>query len=369
VGSGDDDDDHDDEDWYDVEQPFGRGLITELQRIRRRAGARWILTLGLALLMTGFLVRRVAHKPRIQLAKVVIAVTEGSIAAGHEIAPVRELQDYVNAVLLPDKKLARLIEDEDLFSLRHKMGMPYALGELRDSFEVTVYRNYFLQFAYDAELPRRTARIEIAVSGADGDLAFRIAQRLAAIVIETETEQEDAAAAALARQAEDIAERARADASDLDRQIGTTALALSRARSAHDDGGAQTLRAELSLLAANQHQARIKLAAFEAGVHSDRLRADAIAAGLGLNLKVVSASPPGHDVGQGVRLGLIALVVFALFLPAAAILIGAFDPRIHDRDDVARLGFTPIGHLPGFAGDRIGSLRARGVRRRRTASF
>ena len=181
--------------------------------------------------------------------------------------------------------------------------------------------------------------------------------------------QEHAASAALAHQTADIATRAQADASALDRQIGTTGLALSQARAAHDDERAQTLRAELSLLAARQHQARIKLAALEAGVRSDRLRADAIAGGLGLNLQVVSARPPGHEVGQGVRLGLIALVLFALFLPSAAILVGAFDPRIHDQDDVSRLGFTAVGHLPGFAGDRIGSLRARGVKRRRTASF
>lgn len=361
--------DHDDEDWYDAEQPFGRALIVELQRIRRRAGARWLLTLVLAVGMTGFIVRRVAHKPRIQLAKVVIAVTEGSIAAGHEIAPVRELQEYVENVLLSDKKLTKLIEDEDLFPLRHKLGMPYALGELRDSFEVTVYRNYFLQFAYDTELPRRTARIEIAVSGGDGELAFHIAQRLAAIVISSETEQEQAAAAVLARQTEDIAAHARADASALDREIGTVAVALARARTDRDDDRASTLQAQLRLLETRQHAAHIKLASFETGVRSDRLRAEAITAGLGLNLKVVAARPPGHEIGTGYRLGLVALILFALLLPSAAILVGAFDPRIHDQDDVSRLGFVAIGHLPGFAGDRIGSLRARGIRRRRTASF
>jgi hypothetical protein len=52
-------------------------------------------------------------------------------------------------------------------------------------------------------------------------------------------------------------------------------------------------------------------------------------------------------------------------LVGATLFLGAFDPRVHDTDDVARRGLPVLGHVPGFSGDRVGSLRARGARRAR----
>ena len=49
--------------------------------------------------------------------------------------------------------------------------------------------------------------------------------------------------------------------------------------------------------------------------------------------------------------------------------LGAFDSRVHDTDDVERLGLPVLGHVPGFAGDHVGSLEARGVLRARVPSF
>jgi hypothetical protein len=47
-----------------------------------------------------------------------------------------------------------------------------------------------------------------------------------------------------------------------------------------------------------------------------------------------------------------------------SLFVGAFDSRIHDLDDVARLGIPVVGHVPRFPGDSVGSLRERGVKRR-----
>jgi hypothetical protein len=55
-------------------------------------------------------------------------------------------------------------------------------------------------------------------------------------------------------------------------------------------------------------------------------------------------------------------------LPVFELFVGAFDSRIHDREDAERIGVPVLGHLPSFPGDQVGSLRARGVRGRRVAS-
>ena len=64
-------------------------------------------------------------------------------------------------------------------------------------------------------------------------------------------------------------------------------------------------------------------------------------------------------------LALTLLVVGSGALVGAMLFLGAFDPRVHDTDDVARLGFPVLGHVPGFPGDQVGSLRSRGARRAR----
>ena len=50
-----------------------------------------------------------------------------------------------------------------------------------------------------------------------------------------------------------------------------------------------------------------------------------------------------------------------IFVPLCAIGFGTLDSRIHEREDVTRLGIPVVGHLPRFKGDRVGSLRDRGA--------
>jgi hypothetical protein len=66
---------------------------------------------------------------------------------------------------------------------------------------------------------------------------------------------------------------------------------------------------------------------------------------------------------------MVAVVLAFGSLFGSALLFGAFDSRVHDGDDVARLGLPVLGQVPSFTGDRSGSLAARGVSRARAPSF
>src|SRR5262249_48170185 len=142
--------------------------------------------------------------------------------------PVAQMQEYVQHALLPSGKLDKLIEDLDLFPLRHKLGPEFARDELAEMVELTVYRNYFLVDNYDPTR-QRTARIEIAVTGSDPHLAFEIAERVAKIIVETSEEVQESAAKSLAARADEILTRARARATVLDRTISEKQLALANA--------------------------------------------------------------------------------------------------------------------------------------------
>ncbi len=92
-------------------------------------------------------------------------------------------------------------------------------------------------------------------------------------------------------------------------------------------------------------------------------------AGLDTSLTIVDEHKPEVAGTRGFVLVLVLSFVGICALFASALIVGAFDSRIHEGDDVARLGLPLLGHVPGFAGDDVGSLRSRGVRRRRVTSF
>jgi hypothetical protein len=86
-------------------------------------------------------------------------------------------------------------------------------------------------------------------------------------------------------------------------------------------------------------------------------------------LSVVDESRPERPTHSGFVLFLVTAVVGTGALLGSALLLGAFDSRVHEPDDVARLGLPVLGHLPGFAGDNVGSMRTRSAAAARVPSF
>ena len=93
-------------------------------------------------------------------------------------------------------------------------------------------------------------------------------------------------------------------------------------------------------------------------------------AGLDMTVEVVEEHRADRADHGGFVFVLVVAVVLAIgSLLGSALILGVFDSRIHDLEDVARLGLPVLGHLPGFPGDQVGSLEARGIGRRRVPSF
>src|ERR1041384_1956069 len=171
--------------WYESEQPTRSGMVAEMQRIRRRTQVRPIPVILLAGVVTAVITYRVANKPVIVEAEVIMALQEGSLASQRTGIPVDQLRAYVTQVLLPEKRLLQLIEKYDLFRLRKKQGPQYALENMHDMFAVAIWKNSFAFYSDDDDNARRSARIGITVRDTIPDRALDIAHDLAAIVIET----------------------------------------------------------------------------------------------------------------------------------------------------------------------------------------
>jgi capsular polysaccharide biosynthesis protein len=123
-------------------------------------------------------------------------------------------------------------------------------------------------------------------------------------------------------------------------------------------------------LAALEHERqRVEEQLLRIATSRDAIASQIAAAGLDMSLSIVEEHRPERPTRSNFVLVMIAVVVGTGSLVGGALVLGAFDSRVHDSDDVARLGLPVLGHVPGFAGDNVGSMQTRSAVRRRVPSF
>lgn len=355
------------DDWYESEASTRQGMIAEIQRIRRRTRVRPISVLLLASLITGAVAYRVITKKALVEADVVLALTEGSLSAKHNGIPVDQLKDYVANVLMPKAKLAEVIERRNLYPLRRKLGIDFAIEELRGQFEIQIWKNTFMYFDEDAQNAQHSARIGLTVADTDPDRAIELARDLAAVVMSSVNEQRQEMSKKVATEIAVAREQLSARIEQLARDRMQAELALDEAHRAGKEGVAQAINLQIiaidrELKSADKEQSTI-------ATSRDALADRITQAGLDMSIQVVEEHHPEPNEHRSFVLVLVLVVVGMGALLGAATVVGAFDPRIHDTDDVARLGLPVLGHVPEFPGDNVGSLQARGALRRRVPSF
>src|SRR5262249_35840611 len=123
---------------------------------------------------------------------------------------------------------------------------------------------------------------------------------------------------------------------------------------------------KLAAIAAEEKKLNGELALI---VNSSDAIADRVTeAGLDTRLSIVAERHPERSEPSGLLLAMIIVVIGTGSLVGSALVVGAFDSRVHDIDDITRLDLPVLGHLPGFQGDDVGSLEARGAVRARVPS-
>ena len=270
-------------------------------------------------------------------------------------------------MLLPDAKLLELIERRNLYPSRKRLGDRYAIDGLREQLEIQIWKNTFVYYDEDAENAEHSAHIGLTVTDTDGDRAFEIARDLASIVIEsTQAERQQVAKKMSADM--DAARKTLVERVDrLDREISEKQLAMISARKTAKRDLAETLDLELTQL---EYERNAGTKTMSDITSSNDLIAERISsAGLDITVAVVEEHRPDRSEHNDFVIALIAVMVALGSLLGAALVLGVFDSRVHDLDDIERLGLPVLGHLPGFPGDHVGSLATRGIGRRRVPSF
>jgi capsular polysaccharide biosynthesis protein len=354
-------------DWFNAEPPMGRLWVLDLQRLKRRAKTRLILIFSITFLMTGVAARKFSKRGHSYDASVFLAFDESALSSGRNTVPGRELTQYVAAVLIPDKALADLANRRNLHPLRRKLGDEYAVSELRMQFELESIQNDYAERRVVDQA--RTAHVQITVSDATPEEATMLANDLAEIAVKTSQERAAAEARALADDVERAMEQLRARADETSRVMLDSKNALAEAKASGDPEkiAEQSVRYE-------QAEAEWRRADSALEETSKRSAIEATAdelqkAGLGIEARITDRKNAGALVDM--RTGVAMAVTFVFFgaLIAVSMLVAAFDSRIHDAEDVSRLGLPVLGQVPDFPGQTMGSLQQRGVRRHRVPSF
>jgi hypothetical protein len=353
--------------WYESEQPTRRGLVAEMQRIRRRTRVRPLPVLVVAALVTAGITHKMATKPILVEADVVLALTEGALASRQTGMPVEQLRDYVTRVLMPNKRLLEIVEKYNLFPLRKKQGSDYALENFHDMFAVQIWKNSFAYYDDEDANAARSARIGISVRDTDPYRAIDIAHDLAAVVIETAAAARQQRADAVTGQVAMLRKAVDEALDKLELDIASKQAAIAQVRSRGDTDLAGILGIDLAAL--QQQRRRQEAQLQRIATSSDALATEIVAAGLDMSLAVVDENRPERPTHSGLVLVMIAAVIGTFSLVSAALVLGAFDSRVHDADDVIRLGLPVLGHVPGFAGDNVGSMRTRSAAPTRVPSF
>ena len=345
--------------WYESEESTRRGLVTELRRIALRTRARPWRVLALAALLTAGITYKVATKERIYEADVVLALTESSLSSEHTTIPYDQLRQYVETTLLPDRELEKLIETRNLHRLRRTLGMTYAITELREQLEIEIWKNSFVYYHSDESRALKSARIGITVMENDPDLAFDIARDVAAIAIAMHEERRLVTARKVAAELALARDGMSRKLAALAQERAHRQAELAEASQLDQRGRVAVLVDQLATLARAEREAYKQRTQI---LTSPDANADRIAsAGLGTSLEIVEERRPQRPERSWFSIVLAFAVVATGALVGSALVLGAFDSRIHDPDDVTRLGLPMFGSVPAFPGDRIGSLAARGA--------
>lgn len=355
------------EDWYASEQPTRTVMIAELQRIIRRVRVRPIPVILLAAFVTSLIMYRLAHRKPIVQAEVVLALQEGQLSRSRNNIPVTHLREYVSSVLLPDNKLIELIERRDLFRLRKRLGPQFAIEELRSVLDIQIWRNSFMYYAPEDQYSRQRARIGFEVTDSDPDRAFDLARDLAAIAIESASQERQRVAEVLSKQINMLRDATNEKLRRLSEEVLAKEAAIARAMESGKPEIAGVLRIDLAAIVRDRKRSEAMLGEIVAS--PELLATEIAAAGLDMSLSIVEEHRPERPETSAFVLLLIGVVVGTGALLGSATLLGAFDSRVHDTDDVARLGLPVLGHVPGFAGDNVGSMQARSVERARVPSL
>jgi len=321
--------------WFAAEPALGTTALATLRRLFRRGRASWLPLVVVAVVASAVRAVVTVRMPPSREATVVLRVSEGPQPTQEVPLGVAALRGYVNNLAFTSPNLLAIMKKhgKGAFS-KVESDPPFAVQSFRERIELDVADNDFVQ-ERAANDPPRTVRLDITFKAASPQLAWEVAQDLAELVTgstrsreKNSLERERLAATAAVKEATAHLER--------EQQVAGNA----------PDSRPRLDAARERLMTAQRNEVATLLALAAADVQQ-LLRFDLVDRG-----RVPEAVNPVTEAALAIVSTLLIVMVVGWLV------VGAFDPRVLDEEDLNVLGVAPLGRLPALP--RSPSLSAAG---------
>jgi hypothetical protein len=340
--------------WLENE-PGLRQAVRELARLKNRARRRPILTLSLALIGALAVVGMRLRSKQEYEAHITFLMKESRFGEQVAPAPPRELRDYLFNGIFTKPRCEKLVKKYELFPSQWRLDKAWAVESMREAIDIDVSRNYFLLDEWQAGGRDRTAKITIRFTYIHADTAWNVVRDLGEMIREEEQRKRVQIAALAKEEAAFSLKTAREELFRLQREVSTQQIELLIGTDKH--------RAQMDtfgLQQAIEHQKGL-ITQIEQGFVARAVSARRESNAVGLRFEQVDwrqADVP-TDRERKIALAFTGVVVFVILLPISAMIVGTFDSKIYEVEDVRRLGLVALGKLPRFKGSNRGALATR----------
>lgn len=327
--------------WH--EEPGARACAMEIARLMRRSLRRPALTLAFALLMATVLLGWQLRRPPRFAVRAELFMRENALSSEKRSLSRADMRSFIENAAFTSNHLQKIIERHALYRTAVARSLVLALLEMRKDIEVEILQDTFAEYRLENSA-QRSARIVITFHGDDPAQAMAVAHDLGQLVADAELGRHADRARRNARLAHAAAERIREDLKETSDDLAMLEARLSlrdRERApASDQLKRMLLQARMVQLVARRSEAEQQETLFDLTAESEARQA-------GTRVHVAA---PQTDVGtehnemrwlkrRMATSGLAGTVL-------ALLLVGAFNPRLYDGDDVRRAGGATLGTLP-----------------------
>jgi len=323
--------------WLDGEPALWGVAHREVRRLIGRASRRPLATLGVALLLAIAVFGLQARRRPWYEAEVGLLITEGAFAEDGRPRPQGQIRAFVNQAVLSSPALDTLIRKHDLVTKLQTGTEEETRDLLRKRIEVHTWHNYFEGYRQRVD-PPRTARVTIAFSAPDPDLALAVSRSAGELVAKTQTQWEAEIANTRVEGLRVLAEKAAEEAALLEAQ-------WDRARGGAWGQSDALSQEGLHRLSLAVQQARDRAKAAAANLVDAQLRAHAVRQIDDIVQVANSSVPPWRTMSPSKRL--VRQIALALFVAcfSSVVLVGAMETKVWDETDIRRTGLEPLGTI------------------------
>jgi hypothetical protein len=323
---------------------FGlRSFVEELARLQRRALRRPILVSFLVLLLVGAVTAQAWRRVPLHRAEVVLRVTDSRDRSGQRLQTPALLRGYLERQAFSDANLLQVMGRHGLAD--PKVPRELLLARVRDMMGMRVEVNPFLRLI-PAEQRPVWARVVVTYAHRDPDVALGMARDMGRLAVAVSWAERRTALEGTLKGLRASVEGIKAGLAKVGvLPDGTPLPGATQTPSGREDSrGVQISVARLGALerALAAAQTRMTTELEEQPSNFELLEAE-----LGPSL-----------MSQADRALLAALISLLFAIPIAILTVGAFDPSVHDDEDVRRMGLEPLGRVPLPRAPRRGQTKA-----------